>query len=82
MIVWVPETNTVAGQGGTVPPEVRVTVQRVVFVSPSVKVTVPWGTVVPIMSDVTMAVKVTGWLTAEPAGDDVTVVAVPVAVTT
>ena len=56
---------------------VRATEQRVVLVSPSMKFTVPCGTVVPDLRKFTTAVNVTCWLTSELIGAEVKVTEVP-----
>jgi len=57
-------------QGGTVPVKLTVAVHRTVagFVSVSVKVTVPVGTVAPVNAGEITAVKITGWFTTEDVG--------------
>ena len=76
-----PATRKIVLQLGTVPSGFRVTVQIVVLVSTSVRVTVPWGFVDPTILGVTTVLRVTGWLTEEVAGADVTTTVVEPALT-
>jgi len=55
----------------------RATEQESFFVSPSMKFTVPCGTVVPDLRKFTTAVNVTCWLTSELIGAEVRVTEVP-----
>jgi hypothetical protein len=57
-------------QGGTVPVVLTVVVHNVEFVSVSVNVTVPDGSVAPVKAGVITAEKLTGWFTTEDAGRD------------
>ena len=75
--VPVPTVPTLTGWAGL---HVRLTAAPPL--SEEVKVTEPVGTIEPVTAGVTVAVKVTCWLTAEGDGDAMTVVVVLVPATT